>query len=781
MSRCLRLKLRRDLWQSRAQVLAASLVVACSVAAAVMAGNVRRSLDGMLEDLYRQTDFAELFAATPWLPATLLPALVELPGIRVLEARIVVLASLEVPGLAEPAVGRVASLPDHREAALNRIVLRAGRSVMPGARTEVVLSEPFAAAHGLGPGSRLRARIGEAQQTLIVTGVALSPEAVFAVGPGQIVPDDRRFGHLWMSHAALAELVDSEGHFNDLALQLETPELLADVVRAVEAQLEPYGGGLLQPRAGHPSHAFVQGQLDQLAGLALVLPLLFLLLACVLLFGMLRHRVLAEQPQIGTLRALGISGAAVRWHYLQHALFVALLGSALGAGLGTLIGIRLGELYGEFFRFPHLHHAIDGQVMAGAVAAVIAATLASATLVLRRPLQLPPAEVRRAAHALQGFARLHWLAGSGRVRMLARQLLRHGPRTLVTAATATLAVALIVATLFSFDALDRMILVTAASERQDLLLLAPFPVPPAALQELQELPGIERAEGFRSVPAELHAHGRVQAVALVGLPPQGRLRQLLAPDLNPLPVPADGLAVTRALAQRLGLEPGEFVQLRLPGRPAPRKVALAGVVEQYFGIEAAVALPTLHAWLGETPRYDGVRVALAPGSATDFYRALRTAPVPLMVIDKASALEAFRSTMTATLRILVSFFVVLAVLATLGVLYTNARIVLAERRRETAILRAMGLSRLAVNGLLLAEISLPALLAVALGPPLGRVFGWLIVTSLESPLFRVPLVVAARTDALAVTIALTATLVAAVLAARRALRGPIAEAVAGAD
>lgn len=78
---------------------------------------------------------------------------------------------------------------------------------------------------------------------------------------------------------------------------------------------------------------------------------------------------------------------------------------------------------------------------------------------------------------------------------------------------------LIVATAFSFDALDHMIRVTADSERQDVMVLAPFPVPEVVLQRLRGMPGVRHAEGFRTSPAELVTGARRHAAPLTGLPP----------------------------------------------------------------------------------------------------------------------------------------------------------------------------------------------------------------------------------------------------------------------
>jgi putative ABC transport system permease protein len=134
--------------------------------------------------------------------------------------------------------------------------------------------------------------------------------------------------------------------------------------------------------------------------------------------------------------------------------------------------------------------------------------------------------------------------------------------------------------------------------------------------------------------------------------------------------------------------------------------------------------------------------------------------------------------MSRTLTILVSFFVLFAVLTTLGVVYSNARLLLTERQHDLAILSALGFSGTEVAALLLAELLLPALIAVPIGVAIGRLFGWIVVQGLDSGLFRIPLVVEPGTDFIAIAVTMLASLAAAFLIARAAVRQNMVSALA---
>ena len=58
------------------------------------------------------------------------------------------------------------------------------------------------------------------KRELVVVGIALSPEFIYAIGPGDIMPDNRRFGIIWMSEKALASAYDLDGAFSSVNLKL---------------------------------------------------------------------------------------------------------------------------------------------------------------------------------------------------------------------------------------------------------------------------------------------------------------------------------------------------------------------------------------------------------------------------------------------------------------------------------------------------------------------------------------------------------------------------------
>jgi putative ABC transport system permease protein len=207
--RALDRKLLRDLWRLRAPLGAAALVMASGVAALVMAWSTSASLAASRARYYEEGRFGDVFAQVKRAPEFVAGRLREIDGVEMLETRIMHDVMLTVPGLDETASARLVSLPDAGEPLLNAVHLRVGR--MPDPRqSEVIASEPFAAANGLRPGDTLGAVINGRWQTLTVVGIGLSPEFIYFVRAGSMLPDNRRSGVLWMPRSGLEDALGIE-------------------------------------------------------------------------------------------------------------------------------------------------------------------------------------------------------------------------------------------------------------------------------------------------------------------------------------------------------------------------------------------------------------------------------------------------------------------------------------------------------------------------------------------------------------------------------------------
>ena len=770
----LHLKLFREIGRLWAQVLAIALVMAAGVATLLIGVGTYQSLD-QTRTLYYQTNrFADVFATVTRAPRSALASLANIDGVLAVDGRIAKVALADIEGMAEPASVLLISLPDTGPEGLNRLYLRSGRMPEPGGTTEVVVSEIFAKANGLGAGSRFRVVMNGALREMSVVGVALSPEYVYAVAPGEIMPNEGRFGVVWMPEPTLAAANDLGGAINTVSAVLLPRASENNVIARFDRLLAPFGGQGAYGRDQQTSHAYLNSELLQLRLMSEVLPPIFLLVAAFLVNMTLSRLIALEREQIGLLKAIGYSAWAIGWHYIEFVLLVAAFGIAIGFAFGIWAGNGLTELYARFYSFPVLVFSRDPLLYVIAGGITLAAAVAGALYAVARAVRLPPAVAMSPPSPpiyRRGWG--NWLNRAIGLRhtgtMVSRHMLHWPLRTAGGVLGMALSVAVLVGSLWSIGAMEFMIDYTFnKTERQDATINFAGSRPMSAGREIARLPGVMASEPFRALGVEIISGPVSRRIGIIGRPADGRLTALRDRKLAAIAIPETGLMLTRPLADILRVRPGDMVNIRpLEGERRNRQVRVAALVEGHLGLGAYMELDALDALMNEGDQISGVNVTLDPSRQEALFAALKRTPSLGHISMQAVALKQFRATMAQNMNVMVGVLVGLAGVIAFGVVYNFARISLSEQGREMASLRVLGFTRAEVSSLLLVEIGVLTLLAQPLGWALGFLVAFGMVQGFSSELFTMPFVVGPEVFAYSSLVVAIAALVSGLIVRRR--------------
>lgn len=767
-------KLLRDLAHLWGQMIAVALVVTCGIGMFVTLRSMHRYLLKTQASYYEQYRFAEIFAPLKRAPLAVASEIAAWPEVAAAEPRIVVDVLLDVPGLPEPATGRLVSIPRDRQPLLNALHLRRGRWIAH--RDEALVSEAFARANHLEIGDSLGAVIHGRWQRLRIVGLALSPEYIYEIrGLGDVFPDNRRFGVIWMAYDDLAAAFDLEGAFNDIALTLGPAASEVALIARLDRRLARYGGLGAYGREDHISHRFVTDEITETQVTSVVIPAIFLGVTAFLLHIVMSRLVATQRDQIAVLKAFGYGDAAVGGHYLKLALAPVLVGSAAGSAIGLWFAVELAQIYARFYQFPVLRYEPELGILIPAILIGGGAALFGAWDAARRAMALPPAEAMRPeAPARYRKGWLERLAGarlaSPETRILLRNLERRPWKALLSILGVALAAAIVVLGWYAFDAIERMKTVQFhLVQREDVTVVLREPSSSAARHALARLPGVWRVEPFRMVPVRFRSGHYTYRTVLQGIEPGGELRRIADRDARLRSLPPDGVLLTTRLAERLGVRPGDHLTVEvLEGARPVRQVVVAGTVDEMIGMSAYLELPDLNRLMREGGTISGAWLSVDPRAREGLYARLKRLPAVAGVGVREAALHGFESTIAESFRLSITTLIAFACIISFGVIYNGARIALSERGRELASLRILGFSRAEVASMLLGEQALLTLVALPLGAAIGFAVCALLALRFESDLFRMPLVVSGRTYLFAfLTVAASA--LASGLAVRRRL------------
>lgn len=764
----------RDLWHLRGQVIAAALVVACGVMAQVSMRSAYISLQDAQANYYNDYRFADVFAHLKRAPESLADEIRALPGVAQVRTRVVADVTLDVPGLAEPASGRLVSIPERQTPMVNDLYLRRGRYIEAGHLDEVLLSEVFAEANKLDVGDKLGAILNGRWRELTVVGIALSPEYIYEVGQGMLFPDNKRFGVLWMGREALASAFSMQGAFNDVSLTLTRGAESAEVIARLDQLLLRYGGLSAYGRLDQLSNRFLNDELGEIEISATYIPAIFLAVAVFLIYIVLSRLVVMQRTQIGLLKAFGYSNLRVGLHYLKFALVTVLAGLLPGLLLGIYLGEKVTNIYREYFHFPQLPLVISPDVLAWAALVSLLAACAGAIAAVRRVSALAPAEAMRPeapanfrAGLMEKSGLVHWLPAS--VRMILRNLSRKMWKAFLSVLGIGLAIGVMVVARFIFDAVDHMMVVQFdLVQRDDVTVLFHEPRGAGAVYEIRQLPGVLLAEPFRAVPVRLRHEHRSKQVEVTGLSSGSELRQVVDSQLHSIALPPDGLLLTKKLAQMLGVTAGDSVTLEvLEGGRQVREMSVAGLSDELIGISAYMDAHALARLLREDNLISGAYLRVDPFFADQLYTRLKRMPAVSGVAIRGAMISSVKDIIDRTFNMVSIIEMLLGAIIIVGMVYNSVRIALSERGNELASLRVLGFTQREVVVLLLGEQALLTLCAIPVGLLIGYGMCAALVPAFDRELFRLPLVFGTQTFIYPVIATLISAILSALLVARR--------------
>lgn len=767
-------KLLRDLWDMRGQALAIALVLAAGMAMWVMYFSNFQSLEHTREAYYERQRFADVFASLKRAPQSLAQRIAQIPGVARVQTRIVADVVLDVPGLHEPASGRLISLPARGRPALNVPTLRAGRWLSAERPDEVLASEAFMQAHGFRPGAHIAAIINGRKRTLQIVGSVLTPEYVYSIRPGELLPDDKRYGVFWMERRALANAFDMEGAFNDVTLKLEPQTQIEGVIARLDTLLERYGGLGAIPRALQASHWTLQSELQQMRTLGIAVPMIFLLVAGFVLNIALSRALALQRPQLAALKALGYDNREIAWHYLKWGLAIAVLGALMGILAGAWLGSGMTGIYAQYFKFPQIPYRLSFGVVASALGVSLLTAALSSGSAVRRAVRIPPAEAMRPEPPARYRQSMLERAGlQHRLSMAARMILRNLQRQPLRALASIVGIAFGGAILlFGFSMLSSVERLVAnqfsVAERQDLAVSFVEPSSAAARFALAALPGVLAVEPSRTVAVRLRSGFRHRDLALTGLPADAELRRIVDQYGNEVRLPRDGLVLSATLARVLHVRAGERVRVEvLQGNRPQRDLRVAALVEDSFGVSAYMDIEALHRLMREGATISGANLLIDASQEQALSAELKQLPKIAGVAIKRAVIENFRRTLSQSTGLMITLNVVFAGIIAFGVVYNAARVSLSERSRELASLRVLGFTRAEISMILLGELALLTLIALPLGALLGYGLASVLVHWIESEVYRFPLAVTPATFAQSALTVLAAAMISAFVVRRR--------------
>ena len=412
-------RVRADLRGRRVQTASVILVIAL---ATLLVGLGLVALDSIRAPFDRM--FTQLNGAHLWVRVAAHPSQAELDAIRtapnvvgMTDAEEFIYGAMVVDGNREQAYFQ--SFPTQPRA-IGQLLITQGQGLADDDPYGIVVDWPFA--------ERARLRVGDTLAIVTAQGPVAAHIRGFSVDVNHAVGDLSVHGYAYVLRSTLEQLFPEPGQLGGvIGLRLKDPYAIQPTIDTLIERLQ----------ALHVSYSFYSGEnwlgfretFGQFSALAATLLLAFgilgLVAAGVIIANLVIGQVLAQQRDLGILKALGFTPGQVTLALVLEYLLVGLVGAVIGLALAALVAPLLLARVGSAQGVP-----VPPQYNLGAAVLVLLAALLlmalSAALPAWRAGRLRVADVIRPGGATsgRGHARLAGLLLSGGLPLVAALGLR---------------------------------------------------------------------------------------------------------------------------------------------------------------------------------------------------------------------------------------------------------------------------------------------------------------------------------------------------------------------
>ena len=730
------------------QSLGVIAVVMCGIAAYICVYSAYLNLSLTRDTYYSQNRFADFEIMVDRAPETAVYRLESIPGVRQVRKRIVKDVNVDVPGIDEPRVGRIISMPLPRTPVINDIVVLSGRYFEPGAQSETILSEHFARANGLEIGERIQISVDNKKYSLRIIGIGASPEYIYMIRDVQsFVPSPDRFGVMWVPEEFAETALDLKSACNNIVGLADDPEQLDTILDEADKILDSFGVFAKTKRENQLSNRFISDEIKGLAVSARIVPTLFLGIAALIILILLNRMVRTERTQIGLMKAFGYSNWSVGLHYIQYGLVLAIIGCFAGFGLGQWMAGGMINIYVQFYQFPILESRVYFDVLASSMGITLGfATLGALTAAIQaariQPAESMRAEAPRSVNKvwIEYFPPL-WSRISFTWKMILRNISRNRFRAAVNFFGVAISLTLLLMGHFMSDATAYgMEFQFQDVQREDAKVSFQKEQGIDALLDAGRFSGVRRAEPLLEHPFEIRSAWKQKDIVVTGVVHDSEMYKVIDFDRKNFELDGRSIVLAKGLADTLGVGPGDVVELEsLLGRvDRVFQVPVRDIARQFAGTAAYMDLNELSRMLNEPLAMNSALLRIEEGGRAELSRELKEIGGITAISFNQDNYDSIRNTLGRSMNITNSFLRTFAAVIAFSIIYNITAVSLSERQRELASLRVLGFSASETGAVMYYENILLGILGVLGGIPMGMGVCYLLVRAYTNDMFQMP-------------------------------------------
>ena len=576
---------------------------------------------------------------------------------------------------------------------ISKFYLFKGQDFNPNDEEGIWIDKRFADGRNLDIGDKITLKFDGKKVSKTVRGIMYSPEYVYYIQEGSLLPDFSQVGFAYMpSKGADFDIV-----YNTIALDAYEDLDEKDFKSALEEKLGQKAYVQYVDRDNNVGIKTLQDEISQHQMFSGIFPAIFVLVSLLTLVTTMSRVISAQRMQIGTLKAMGYSNKSIVLHYLSYGFVLSLTGSVIGLIIGPLtIPYLFYPTMSSTYSLPRWGPSWDISFFIVAGLMVVSSVLISYISVKGISDENPAETIMPKAPKLVSSGLIErtkiWKRFSFNERWNYRDAKRNKTRAIMSV-FGVFACALLV--MSAFGMVDSINDVEDWQYNQiynfNSKLILEENITDSQLDHILDETG---GEGIREEAIELKYKG-IKKTGTLTVMNDSEYYKVTDANRNYISLDPKGVAISDKMAEVLGLKVGDKVRWHVAGNP---KWIDSEITETYsipFGQGLIMSPKTFDKEGGDDYNYSS-NVVLTKENVSKNYTGVSS-------ITTMDDIRSGWSIMTEPMDMMVSVLTTFAIVLAVVVLYNLGLLSFTEIQRELATLKVLGFNSKSLRRLLLTQ------------------------------------------------------------------------------
>ncbi|MEA1975995.1 MAG: FtsX-like permease family protein [Bacillota bacterium] len=731
----LNIRIVRKLKESKLQYFAIMIVMMVGILIYISFNIGIYNFENSVNTYYEKNNLADITAEVVKIPKMSIESLRKIDGVKNIEGRISLDVPLNIKGSDEKVTVRIISVLDEIE--INKLYLIDGNLEFHS-DTDIFVIEQFIEGREIKLGDILTPQINGKTYNLNVVAEVGSPEFIYLMKDNQaLMPDFKKFGVIYVSEKFAEDAFGTGNSYNEIIIDVKDGYNLKKVKNEVEKVLDKYGAKRVITKKDQLSYMIVSEEIKGGKKSSAVLPLVFLIVAGVILTIMINRLVKSDRMTIGVLKSMGYTNRQVLIHYSKFAIFIGLSGSITGVILGVLVSRAFTDMYLLYYKVHYVTVEYYIGYLIGAIILSLFFSVGAGILGAKDTLKIVPAEAMRKEAPKKGKRVIFentklWKKLNFTKKMVWRNLMRRKGRVMFIAMGVAITLLVVIVPLFLFAQMPKMF-----NEQFGKLQTMDYNIDFSRPTSMDEIDTIKNRIEYNLIepkleyPFEIESKWRSKIVSVVGMKKDTVMYHFENVNGEKIMPFKNFVFITDGLANLFEVEVGDKIQINnyIPGKD-DITVEINGIIKQSLGSNIYMDIEFMQKNLVDKESINGVYINSKDNVKNKLENITNVSAINSLG-DLSSSFEEFVKITSATISAMLFFGFILG----FAIMYNTTIMTINSRTLEFSSLRILGMSRGEIIGIIIKENFIISILGVIIGIPISIYSSQLIVKAFSTDIY----------------------------------------------